>query len=169
MPELYPELGEAVVLDVELAELEALASEGAYHADAGEVFLHHGGELALGLVGCLEARGDAAVEEPGAERHDGYEGERHQRQFGVHGEHGPEVDGDGYDRADDVHELGADEGAHDLDVGGAALYHLAGLVCGVPGEGQALDVGIELVAYALDEALRTLGEEEALPEDGEAA
>lgn len=54
VPELYPQLREAVVLDVELAELEALASEGADHADAGEVFLHHGGELALASSAVLK-------------------------------------------------------------------------------------------------------------------
>ena len=47
-----------------LPSSKALPAEGAHHADPGEVFLHHGGELALGLVRDLEARGDAAVEEP---------------------------------------------------------------------------------------------------------
>ena len=39
----------------------------------------------------------------------------------------------------------------------------------MPGEGQALDVSKELVAYALDEALGALREEEPLTEDGKAA
>ena len=82
VPELYPQLREAVVLDVELAELEALASEGADHADAGEVFLHHGGELALGLVGEMAALDAGARANPLVARLNAVAGE-HGREFPV--------------------------------------------------------------------------------------
>ncbi len=45
-----PQVGVAVVLLAELVKLRLLPAERAHHAHAGQVLLHNGGQLALGLV-----------------------------------------------------------------------------------------------------------------------
>ena len=82
-----PQLGEALVFPVELLLLIPLPAEGPDHPDGGEVLLGAGGQVALRLVGGLEAAGDFLVEHTGGQAHNGDEQRRDQGQAQVHGEH----------------------------------------------------------------------------------
>ncbi len=69
-----------------------------------------------------------------------------------------------HDRADQLQQTLPDEHAHLLDIVGGADHQLPGLVAVVVREGQALDLGVQVVAqvksHALRVALRPVGLQE---------
>ena len=146
-----------VVLLTEFVDFRPFPSKGPDHPDAGEIFLGHGGELALVLVAFHEAVVDLLVEMGGIGDDQGRRNQGNKGQRRVHGHH----EGDGQDQqdqdAENTGQLLGQEVLGGLNVRGAALDDVAGLVFHVPGEGQPLDVGEQPVPHGLDQGLGGLG------------
>ena len=62
------------------------------------------------------------------------------------------------DAADKVHQTGADQVAHALDIGHDARHQVAGAIGVVEADREASDVCLHLLAQLGDHALRRLGE-----------
>ena len=165
--ELHPEAGVILVLPKEAVPLAALGPEGAHDPHAGQVLLRHGGEDALVFVGLEEGFADLAVEMEGAHDDVGHGQHGDQRQLPAHGEHEAQRQSQQDHDADDVGHLLGHKVLHRVDVRGAALDDVAGVVLHVPGEGQALDVGKKAVPHGLDQCLGGLGLGNVVAEDGD--
>ena len=87
MAEAYPEVGEEVVLLIEFVFFKTLAAERAHHAHAGQVFLHHGGQLAFGFIRNAEAVTHDDKEDHGIPHDDRDKNKGDKRELCVHGEH----------------------------------------------------------------------------------
>ena len=85
--EAYPEVGEEVVLLIEFIFFKTLAAERAHHAHAGQVFLHHGGQLAFGFIRNAEAVAHDDEEDHGIPHDDRDKNKGDKRELCVHGEH----------------------------------------------------------------------------------
>ena len=142
---------------MELVDFRPLPAEGAHHPHAGEVFLGHGGKLALVLIAVGEALVNLLVENQGIQKHHRHGNQRDQRQKGVHGQHEDHGQHQQNQNPEDGGHLLGEEIAGGVDVGGTALNDVAGPVFHVPGEGQALNVIEQLVPHALDQGFGGLG------------
>ncbi len=145
------------------------AGEDARLAALGVVALHHPyaaqrlgkspGDLGIDLAALAEDRPHDAqrlLQQRGEENDDGEDDER-DHGADLHQHH--ERDQRGDDTADKVHQAGADQVAHALDVGHDARHQYAGAVRVVEADRQPADVLLHLLAQFGDHALRRLGEQ----------
>ncbi len=155
--QLYPQAGIEGVLLFKPVPLVALPAEGPHHPDAGEVLLHHGGEPALVLIALLEALAELMMEKDGIPDDDrqgshGDEGQGH-----VHAQH--------EDHGHDQHDKNPDEAGHLLgdeiaggvDIAGAALDDIPGVVLHMPLEGQAGNMAVKGIPHILHQGFAAPG------------
>ena len=147
----------AVFLPVDRLELVALvllAGKGFDHPHTAEVLLQRGRKDRFLLLVQLVGLADLAEEE---ERHDKDERDddhREKRQLPVQQQDGGEVDHEKQHHTSDGSGLVGQKAADRVDVRRAALNQLAGGRLVVVGEGQALDVVVQVVAQPVDGAFR---------------
>ena len=146
---LHPQVRVEIVLLTEAVPLIALPAESPHHADAGQVLLHHGGELAFVLVAFLEALAELMMEEQGIPDDNRQRNHGDQRQGHVHAEH----EDHGHDQHEqDAHQddqLLGNEIPRRVDVRRTALDDIAGMVLHMPLEGQPLDMIEQRIPHVL--------------------
>ena len=152
-----PQIREGDILFVKAVDFKPLPAKRTDYADTGEVLLNRRGQGAFRNIRLHEALGNLGAEEVRVEHDNRDEHRCHQRDFDIHREHQPHGHDDEEADAEYLDHLCADEVADDIHIRGTALDDFTGLVSGVPGKRQLLDVGIQLVTQRFDGALRGLG------------
>ena len=109
------------------------------------------------------------MEVGGIAHDDGNAGQRHHGKPPVHAEHEAQTQHQQHRDPEKLHQLLGNKVADHIHVGSAALDDVAGLVFHVPREGQALDMGEQIVAHGAHEGFRSLGGQRhvAVAEEGD--
>ena len=150
-----------LVAAVEFFDLVCLAGECLHHAHAAQVLLQGGRKhrvlLLVGFIGF----GDLLEENQRGCQDERHRDDREQRQAHIDLQQRDEVDDEEQRDAPDADGLVVVKAAQRVHVRGAALDQLAGVGFGMVGEGQVLDVVVEVIAQAFNAAFSGLGRQPA--------
>ena len=153
MSQANPKLRKGIVLFVKAFDFKILPSKCTDHPHTGQVFLYRRRQFSFGDVGVHKAVGDLPLKIEGVKNDDWDKNHRNQRNLYIHRKHDAHSHHNQKDDTEYFYHLCTDKVADDLDVGGAALDNLAGLMRGMPGKRQLLDMPEQFVTQRLDRAL----------------
>ena len=125
---------------VELVHLVVLRSEGAYHADAAQVLVHHPGEDRHAPLELIPALAELQPRHDGAPPHHRHEAQRHQRHQRIGSYQLVAAEADQHGEVEGAQQPEGDEHAHPFHVQHAARHQIAGVDAVVVAEAEALQL-----------------------------
>ncbi len=142
--EIDPHISPFVVLLVKPVDFIGFPAKGANNPHTGQVLLHGGGQGTLCLIRFAEPFGDFTVKNKRIGDDNGDKSQRHPGEFGVHRKHQAHGKNNQEHNADNLQHLTGNKVAHDLNIRGAALNDITGLVFHMPVIRELLNVGEKL-------------------------